>query len=185
MKYNFSVDWFSHNIPVWEEFLAEFKGKPITAIELGAYEGRASIWLLENILTHPKARLMCVDTWEGSAEHQEVDMKAVKKRFKQNVKGRKVSIWEQTTTGFLSLHHGHTEADLIYIDASHKASDVLSDAVLSDKLLKPGGILIFDDYLWGDGSINTPKPAIDAFLMCYAGQYAILHKQYQVILKKL
>ena len=36
--------------------------------------------------------------------------------------------------------------DLIYIDASHYAPDVLSDAVLAFKLLKPGGILIFDDY---------------------------------------
>ena len=38
-------------------------------------------------------------------------------------------------------------ADLIYIDGSHLAKDVLSDAILSWKLLKPSGVMIFDDYL--------------------------------------
>jgi len=54
---------------------------------------------------------------------------------------------------------------LIYIDASHYAPDVLSDAVIAFKLLKPGGMLIFDDYLWsGDENIvYYPKIAIDAF----------------------
>jgi predicted O-methyltransferase YrrM len=55
--------------------------------------------------------------------------------------------------------------DLIYVDASHYAVDVLTDAVLSFKLLKAGGILIFDDYLWaGDENIiYYPKIAIDSF----------------------
>jgi predicted O-methyltransferase YrrM len=35
--------------------------------------------------------------------------------------------------------------DLIYIDGSHFPADVLEDAVLSWRLLKPGGMLIFDD----------------------------------------
>ena len=54
---------------------------------------------------------------------------------------------------------------MIYIDASHYAVDVVTDAVLSFKLLKAGGILIFDDYLWaGDENIiYYPKIAIDSF----------------------
>ncbi len=38
--------------------------------------------------------------------------------------------------------------DVVYVDASHMAGDVLSDAVLAWKLLAPGGIMIFDDYAW-------------------------------------
>ena len=35
--------------------------------------------------------------------------------------------------------------DIIYIDGSHEARDVLEDAVLAYRLLKIGGLLIFDD----------------------------------------
>ena len=44
--------------------------------------------------------------------------------------------------------------DIIYIDGSHATSDVLEDAVLSYRLLKPGGLLIFDDYHWAGRSIR-------------------------------
>lgn len=59
--------------------------------------------------------------------------------------------------------------DMIYIDGSHFAHDVLSDAVLAFPLLKVGGHMFFDDYLWtGTGDtidpMNGPKPGVDAFL---------------------
>ena len=44
--------------------------------------------------------------------------------------------------------------DLVYIDASHEAADVLADAVLAWPLLKPGGFLGFDDYT----SRRFPEP---------------------------
>lgn len=189
MSYKYTVDWFSHNIPTWEKYLEEFKDKPIVAVELGVYEGRAACWLLDNILTHDDAELICVDTWKGSEEHQDIDMKAVWANFCHNIdiaaelREDRITIAEETTTDFL-IDNQDVEADLIYIDASHRAADVLSDAVLADKILKPEGVLIFDDYIWGDGSIGTPKPAIDAFMLCYGDKYDVLHKGYQVILKK-
>ena len=69
--------------------------------------------------------------------------------------------------------------DFIYIDGSHQAADVLSDAVNAFKLLRPGGIMCFDDYLWhwADRPYNpldTPKAAIDAFTMIYAQKLQVL-----------
>lgn len=191
MKYKFTQDWHTRHIPVWEWALKDLKGKPIQAIELGSYEGQASVWLLDNILTHDKANLICVDTWEGSEEHSDTDMKAVRDNFNHNLACKrrgigKVRIFKGTSTDFL-LTNQETEADLIYIDASHRAADVLSDAVLSDLLLKPGGILIFDDYIWGAGlehRVDTPRAAIDAFMECYADRYDMVVTGVQVILKK-
>lgn len=63
--------------------------------------------------------------------------------------------------------------DLVYIDGSHEAPDVLADAVLAFRLLRTGGVMIFDDYLWAEAlpggvdPIRCPKPAIDAFLNLY------------------
>ena len=39
--------------------------------------------------------------------------------------------------------------DLVFVDGSHQATDVLTDAVISFQLLRLGGLMIFDDYLWG------------------------------------
>jgi predicted O-methyltransferase YrrM len=77
--------------------------------------------------------------------------------------------------------------DIVFVDGSHEASDVLQDIVLSWRLLKPRGIIIMDDYEWGLDRplIERPKPAIDAFLKCYEGQYEVLQKEYQVIVRKL
>ena len=63
--------------------------------------------------------------------------------------------------------------DVTYIDASHKAPDVLADAILAFKLTRIGGVLVFDDYLWrmaGPGAndvLNQPKAGIDAFVNTY------------------
>ena len=75
--------------------------------------------------------------------------------------------------------------DLIYIDGSHVAADVLEDAVLSFGALKHGGTMIFDDYqLIRDHELHVPRIAIDAFLDVYRGRYDILHRDYQVIIRK-
>lgn len=78
--------------------------------------------------------------------------------------------------------------DFIYIDGSHKACDVLSDSVLAWPLLRPEGVLIWDDYEWtplmSKGPLHEPKLAIDAFLSCYADQYRVISKGYQVAIEK-
>lgn len=61
--------------------------------------------------------------------------------------------------------------DFIYVDGSHRAPDVLCDAVLGFKLPKVGGFMAFDDYLqaerawlpYGTDPLRCPKPAIDAY----------------------
>jgi hypothetical protein len=61
-KYQFNQNWFTWNIPVWEVVLSPFKGKPdIQYLEVGLYEGRSALWVLENVLTHPSARLTGID----------------------------------------------------------------------------------------------------------------------------
>ena len=70
--------------------------------------------------------------------------------------------------------------DLIYIDGSHTAPDVLTDAVLAFQLLRVGGVMIFDDYLWSMEAplyvdpLNMPKPAIDAFTMIFMRKVRVM-----------
>ena len=75
---------------------------------------------------------------------------------------------------------GEAPFDLIYIDGSHTAADVLIDAVLAFQLLRVGGVMIFDDYLWSMepalsvDPLNMPKPAIDAFAAIFLRKTRVL-----------
>jgi len=180
----FTNAWFKQNSVAWSDVLADLKGQPIRAIELGVYEGQASCWLAENILTNPKSTLDCVDTWLGSEEHTDVDMRAVEKRFKANIsKYPQITPYKMTTVEYL---RNAKPADLIYVDASHTSADCLTDGVLSHIILKPNGIIIFDDYLWGGlaHAPSVPRGAIDAFMECYADEYDPLYMGLQVILRR-
>lgn len=154
------------------------------ALQIGAYCGDASIWLTENILTGAGALLVDVDTWAGSAEaaHDHIDFDEVWKFYLSRV-GKKVQVWRGTSDAFFVINRTQV-FDFIYIDGSHQAHQVLRDAVNADRVLKPGGLLAFDDYTWTDGHNDRPKPAIDAFLVCFSKQYNILEIGAQVWLQK-
>ena len=76
--------------------------------------------------------------------------------------------------------------DIIYVDGSHRACDVLMDSVLAWRLLKPAGVMIFDDYLWRleFAASDRPQMAVDLFLEMVVGQYTLLGKGYQVAIRK-
>jgi hypothetical protein len=60
---------------------------------------------------------------------------------------------------------------------------VLAYAALSLRILRPNGILIWDDYQLYD-FVDRPGPAIDAVLALHQGKLEVLHKGYQVIARK-
>jgi predicted O-methyltransferase YrrM len=68
--------------------------------------------------------------------------------------------------------------DLVFVDGSHQACDVLSDLVLSYHLCAVGGQIICDDYLWSNarhGSqdlLMMPRLAIDAFAHAFMRKVA-------------
>ncbi len=54
-RFNFTKDWFSHNEWNFIKYLAHLIDTPCRILEIGCYEGRATVWMLENIATHPDA----------------------------------------------------------------------------------------------------------------------------------
>jgi predicted O-methyltransferase YrrM len=194
LQYEFWKDWFITNEPEWKAYLGHLRGRPgIRFLEIGSYEGRSTVWLLENIMTHETARIDCVDTFAGSVEHHisQVDMAGVEKRFDHNitVSGAASKVTKIKAPSREALRQLSFDTyDLVYVDGSHRASDVLEDAVLAFPLLKSGGMLIFDDYDWERSDLpeplDWPRPGIDAFLAVYAREYDLVHKAHQVFLKK-
>jgi predicted O-methyltransferase YrrM len=77
--------------------------------------------------------------------------------------------------------------DLVFVDASHLALDVLVDAALSWQVLADGGFLVFDDYQWkalGEDPLLRPGPAVDAFLGLVDGKYDLLRKDQELAVRK-
>ena len=60
------------------------------------------------------------------------------------------------------------------------------DAVLAWPLLKPGGLVCFDDYGWwvDPAPEKSPKLAVDAFLTVMRGRCEVVRKDYQVWVRK-
>lgn len=184
--------------------------RPRRILEVGSYEG-ASICLMLEILQEVDSEktyeIHAIDTWEGGAEHQpgasaEADMGEVEKRFVRNMEllgsqarcKHELFVYKDRSLhamSFLIANDKHEYFDFIYIDGSHESADVIADAALSFELLRPGGILGFDDYLWkqpGAADINrSPKFAIDSFVNIYADKLTVIGglPLYQLYCQKL
>jgi len=190
-EFSYQADWFSKYIPDWKKYTESLTGMPdLKFLEVGSFEGRSTVWMLENILTHPSSKILCVDTFGGSMEHERmsIDTTTIEDTFWHNIRltkaEEKVQVIKGTSQVVLRTLPFNT-FDLAYIDGSHVATDVLSDAVLTLPLMKHGGIMVFDDYYWDDepDPLNRPKMAIDAFLRVNKGLYETIKKYEQVAIK--
>lgn len=172
--------YFSRHLP-------EFAGSDIKCLQIGAYTGDASLWLLQNILTNPESSLTDVDTWEGSDEeiHKTFDWTSVEDVYDSKTsRYGNLRKFKGTSDDFFT---SNSELfDFIYIDGDHTALGVLKDGMNAVTALKPGGILAFDDYTWrsGKGPIYDPAQSIDAIRNAYANDFYTIDVGAQVWLKK-
>lgn len=200
--YEFTNDWFNAiPKPVWESLIPQILPKRI--LEIGSYEGASSTYLIEKLCPSHAVEIHCVDTWSGGIEHAGTNMTDVEFRFDHNMAYAQSMFKDQVT---LHKHKGFSDHvltsllaqgmqgyfDFIYVDGSHQAPDVLVDAVLSFKLLRVGGVIAFDDYLWpealpgGLDPIRCPKLAIDAFTNIYSRKLRIIPAHlYQFYVQKI
>ena len=207
-QYQFTQDWFSWVPDVWAQLLPMLPARK-SFLEIGSYEGRSALWMAENML-EDGGEIVAVDTWEGGEEHKAAGllMHEVEARFDSNIAAFHASvgvcpddpeqfirhIWKvkQPATLFLASQLVDMDPgkgwqfDFIYIDGSHLAKDVLTDACMSWPLLKKGGLLVFDDYLWGNprDALHRPKVAVDAFTTIFGEELQVAHAGYQFVVQK-
>lgn len=172
-KLQYTADWFTKSI---SELLCFTKINLVNVnspkiLEIGSYEGLSSRWFVENLFKGDDLVLYCVDTWDGSIEHKNgnFDLDNLYNRFVNNmseyIESGKCIHYRGMSKDILPklLSEGH-QFDFIFVDGSHIAADVMIDGILAYLLLKPGGMLVFDDYLWGLEDklyCNIPHSAIE------------------------
>lgn len=199
----FSNNWFQHSRPIWDQLIPQID--PTRILEIGTFEGASTCYLIDHLASRKGIEIHCVDTWQGGMEHKasHTDMSAVEARFLHNAR---LSIGRAAHRVTLHVHKGSSDLELaklladgkrgffdfIYVDGSHQAPDVLCDAVLSFRLLRKGGYIAFDDYLWQEPQskdndpLRCPKVAIDAFTNIYSRQVRVIQARlYQLYLQKI
>jgi predicted O-methyltransferase YrrM len=176
--YSFTVDYFAPYEPLFNRWLAPLVNTPCALLEIGSYEGRSATWLADFLLGRPEATLDCIDVF-------------VSERLLENIRNtgreQQIRIHQGTSRSILRKLPVGTY-DFVYVDGSHSTADVLEDAVLSFGLMKLGGVMAFDDYLWDDPEHNqrgTPRLAINAFLAVYNRDLEVLDKGEQVWVRKI
>lgn len=181
-------NWFDGQKYNFEQHLMHLAGQPnLRFLQVGAYTGDATVWLLDNVLTDQSSTLTDIDTWEGSdeKEHHAMDFNKVYEYYTSRtskypnlnaIRGKSKDVLPKLEPGF----------DFIYVDGDHTESAVYWDAIDSWELLAEGGIIAFDDYLWGQDVHPTLRPqgAIDQFMAEKQGEYLQLVDSYQVWLSK-
>ncbi len=196
--YQFTNEWFSTtaDLEVWNRIIGHVK--PTSFLEVGCYEGQATTYLIEACAQYGPLSVTCVDTWQGAVDLPPERMAGVEARFDSNVElARKYGdaivekIKMPSSEALPKLIAEGRLYDFIYIDGSHTAPDVLTDAVDAFRLLREGGAMIFDDYAWAmedhgkEDLLNMPKPAIDAFFNLFYRRVKLVHSHAQLALLKI
>ena len=195
-KYKFTEEWFDPMIPTWEQVFEQYgKEKIKNVLEIGCYEGRATIFLCEKVLQEG-VNYDIVDTFGGTLEESGMggtaerlkDEDFIYNNFTHNISFHS-HINFNINKGYSqyilpTLVEQDKQYDFIYVDASHRADDTFVDAYYAHKILKPGGLIIFDDFIWKDPNapypVSSPELGIRMFFSMYDNLYTLITQGYQI-----
>jgi SAM-dependent methyltransferase len=130
-------------------------------VEVGVWKGRSASFMAVEINNSKKhIKFDCIDTWEGSVEHQEYDIIVNKKLydlFLEKIEPVKdiINPIKMSSLDAVNLYEDKS-LDFVFIDASHEYEDVKKDILAWLPKVKVGGILAGHDYsqMW-DGVVKA------------------------------
>lgn len=174
-----------------ENILSANLPRPVRYLEIGSFEGGSLAFVYS--LLDGDVRITAIDQFADYSEMPGRRLSVVEETFTANVATMGATEAVRKLKG-RSLDHlpklidAGERFDLIYIDGSHHALDVMLDAVMAWRLLAPSGLMIFDDYRFSQqhaGEWYEPKPAIDAFVGMVADELEVVDVGAQVfVLRK-
>jgi len=202
-NYTFTEEWFTHDgLSVLNDI---DNTKELHFLEIGSFEGKSTIWFLDNILQNENSTITCVDPWMSYSQDQDSLNSYFKEENEWDLTKRKTkeiflhNIVESGDSSKVTIRQGFSDKvlpcliteqkmyDIIFIDGNHTAPYVMMDSIMSWPLLKKGGIMIFDDYAWGLDNLPTlrPKESVDYFMLSFSDYIKEIYCDYRRMIKKI
>ena len=180
-NYSFTRDYISYRIPTWESCLQPLANCPeIHILLLGNEQGMCACWLLDKILTHPSAKLTCIQ----AEPSQQLTANLAKTKAQGKVT-QLVGELHQLTNSLTP----NTYDVVVLQDRCKLATRAQQNTSLAWDLSKIGGLIIFNDYGWSNPTNRDQNPqlGIDKFLESVQGQWSSVRQvpqAYQFIIQK-
>ncbi len=183
----FTVDWSANLRTALEMIFAGERERIRSVLEIGAFEGRLTTFCASYF---PNARVDTIDTFAGSDEHAPERAGTLEQTFDRNVArfGTRIRKFKGLSREVLPrLAAAGDRYDIAIIDGSHFHDDAYVDSVFVWTLLDPGGVLMWDDYIWARyvRDAANPRAAIDRFLDVHAGEFEPLFARNAVAIRKI
>lgn len=157
--------------PYFRKYIEEIR--PRFIVEVGTWLGGSAIHMghLLRAAGLTESCILCIDTWLGSSEHflQDQERRQLKitngratlyDDFLRNVvdHGLQDIIVPFSITSIAAaevLRDRGLKPDLIYLDGDHTTRGVRADLELYWEILRPGGVLLGDDFDWEQVHMNV------------------------------
>ena len=166
--YSFTRNNFSHRITTWESCLQSLAHQSgIQILILGDDQEMSSCWLLDKILTHPSARLTCIQ----ESTNQQLDVNLPKTKAAEKV--------TQQVGDMHKLAHAldpETFDVVIVQDRRKLTTRARENASLAWNLTKPDGLIIFNDYSKHNppDQNKNPRLGIEQFLSSVQNKWSTM-----------
>jgi predicted O-methyltransferase YrrM len=147
--------------------IANHSDEHINYVEIGCYAGGSACLLLQR----PNTTVISIDS--GKYITSDIVMSNVKKLNKLNNEFHYLQGNSQTEDMVNRLKTLVSSIDLLFIDGDHSFQGVLNDFRLYEALVKPGGYIVFDDYL-DPGAGAYVKRAVDHIVGEIQSSYNII-----------
>lgn len=146
----FYSGWFRRSLRRW--VAPRTRGRPIRMLEIGICEGGGAVAAFQEVLQHPLSEYVGHDNWVMGTERR------ANLNVPYEAKGR---AWS-----FVGKDEINGSFDVIHIDGGHEHEDTKRDSWNCWPMLKPGGVMIFDDYGCEQYRSDHPgvKTAVDEFM---------------------
>lgn len=170
-------NWLGNRLVHWFGPLAPMRDKPCRVLEIGSYEGRSAIAFLEYL---PLCRLTTVDIFIDPEVEARFDRNmAVYGERVTKITGRAIPVMEK-------MLDDRVRFDVIYLDTGKNRAASFANSAIAWPLLRVGGVLIWDDLLWGPErpDDSRPGPGIRMFAEMFADCLDVLHEGEQMIVMK-
>ena len=159
-----TTDYFSINTYYWDLIINK-NFKEFSYLEIGSFEGNSALYILKNFKTK---KVICVDIWDKDDDKHKAQNTQMFETFKSNLNEfeDRYSFFKSSSDEYFK--NSNEKFDIIYIDGWHEAAQVYKDLNNSWNNLNVNGLIICDDYFYGDlklnASSNLPANAINQFL---------------------